>query len=112
LYSPEGSTTGHTTGFADGISRLAVAASDAAHALGKLEGSTSCLSGALDNLPDLFSQINALNILRQIVQAAHQVPGIQQGSQGSLPQTGDNSKPILFAHLHRNPILVWNYRYA
>ena len=61
--------------------------------------------GTVDDLPDLFLELDVLNVLCQIIQSPEKAEGVAQGRYGGVSQTRGNTHPCLFTDPNHDSIL-------
>jgi len=98
------SPAGNAGGFVKRIGRAAVLADDLAQAFRELVRYTGGCDLAGNHLPDALFQLQAFDILRQIVKASDEGERVSQQPECRLPEAGCNAQPGLLAKLYHDPI--------
>jgi hypothetical protein len=91
--------------FADRIGRAAVVTGQAGEPLGELRAGSGLADFPFHHLPNFFGQLQVLDILGNIVQAAQQVHRVEKRGDCRLAKAGGHAHPLLLADLHHHAVL-------
>lgn len=105
LSGAERGTAGQAASLTDWIGRAAVLASEAAQPLGEGVSGPSCLCSLLDDSPDVVIQLDALDILSNVVKPSQNLQRAKERRCSRRAYAGRNTQPRLFAQFNHHPIL-------
>lgn len=98
-------TTGNAVTLPDGVRCSAEFTGNARQTIRKCMGGGQCDSCLVNHLPNVIVELDALDILGEIVQAVEQAKWIAQRRKRGLPDTRRDPEPRLFANVDHHPIL-------
>ncbi len=97
-------STCKTISLSQWIARPAELAGDASQPFRKSVRGAQGNNCAVYRLPDLVSQLDAFNILREVIQAVDQAEGVAKSCNRSVTQARSHSQPGLLAYFHHDPV--------
>jgi len=104
MHFSKWSTAGNTSRLTKWICCEAILAHETVQPIGKRGRGAGCAASLFDHLPDSIIDLQAFDILRNIVQAPQQAERIPQSRERAHAETGGNSEPGLLSKFHHDPI--------